>query len=420
MTRQRIERRTFLKDAATGLAVASTLGFPAVVQSDTKLSEVRIAAAYPLTGPLGFFGQGMIRGWNIAVEEVNAAGGIKSLGGAKIETVLRDTQGVPRVGMAEIEKIAQDKSIPLMAGCFNSTVTYPATQISEQYRLPHLVEVATQTDIMRRGFKYVFRYAVANERSGEHIIGFVEDMAKVTGQAAKRAVIISVDDNFGKDLVGAIKNLSAKRLQIVEEIFYPLGVTNVDVEVARIKAAKPDVIFIIAFLNDLVLITRALHAQKVEAMGYVSIGGIVQPEYPQMVGDLANYFCAVSKFDYDRNRPVEREFEAKMMARYSVHSGVFSAILYGIVYLIKDVLERAGTIDREKVREAIATTNITTGGAMIMPGRSVRFDERGENVGATELIAQRLKGDWHSVWPLDWKRTFDAVWPAPKWEGRKA
>ena len=420
MKNRKVDRRTFIKGAGAGLAL-STLGFPQIVKSATKLDEVPIAIVIPLTGSTGSFGQNEVRGWEIAVDEINGAGGVKSLGGAKIKTVLRDTQGTPRIGMAEVEKVAQDKSVPLMIGCWASAVTYPASQVSEQYGLPHLIDMSSQADILRRGFKYVFRMIADSDRMAGRMVEYAEDMSKRTGQVAKRAALISVDDNFGRSSATSIKEAIKKTKQeVVEELYVPGKVTNVDVEIAKIKAAKPDVLYLTNFLTDSVLVTRALYAQKVDVLGYVTFSaGFGQPEYLDMVGNLANYICNISYFDHDMNRPMDKEFEAKMMKRFNVHANHFSASLYALGYMVKDVLERAGTIDRVKVRDAIAATNITSGPALMMPGKSIRFDEKGENIGAAPLIIQCLEKKWHTVWPYDWPRQFDPVWPIPKWETRK-
>jgi branched-chain amino acid transport system substrate-binding protein len=401
--------------------IAMIFSFPEFGKGATTMAEVPIAVVMPMSGPTGSFGQNALRGWEIAVDEVNSAGGIKSLGGAKIKTVLRDTQSTPRIGMAETEKVAQDKSIPIMVGCWGSAVTYPVSQISEQNGLPHLIDMATQTDILRRGFKYVFRLNMDVNRTGERFVELVEDMGKRTGHAAKRVAFISVDDNFGKACVHAVKSaLKNTKQEVVEDIYYPLKVTNLDVEVAKLKAAKPDVIYMSNFLNDSVLLAKAFYAQKVDAMAYVSWGGGQgQAEFLDMVGNLANYSFMDSKFDYDMNRPVDKEFGDKLMKRFGIRINHYSTSMYGLVYLIKDVLERAQTIDRVKVRDAIASTNITSGPAMIIPGKFIRFDNNGENMGAADLFAQCIKKEWHTVWPIDWPRKYDPVWPQPKWDERK-
>ena len=244
MKKKRISRRTFIKGAGTvGLAV-STIGFPAILRSATKMEEVEIGFIYPLSGHTAVMGNWALKGWNLAVDEINKAGGIKSLGGAKIKTVLGDTQSVPRVGMAEVEKVARNKNVPVVVGCYQSAVTFPATQIAEQYGLPFIVDISTQPAICRRGFKYVFRPAPPSDLLNERAVDFIEDMGKQTGFRAKRVAILGIDDNYGRSSSEDFKNAIKKKTEqeIVEEIYYPVKVTSVDVEIAKIKAANVDVI----------------------------------------------------------------------------------------------------------------------------------------------------------------------------------
>lgn len=414
----RYVRKTVSRNiAVVGLALLaiSFLFFSGTGYSQTKMKEVKIGAVYPMTGPTGSFGQVIMRGWDIAVEEINAEGGIKSLGGASLKTVLADTEGTPRVGMTQVEKIAMNKEIPIIAGCWASAVTYPVTQVSEQYRLPHLVGIATQVDIMRRGFKYVFRYALPTDGSGRNVVDFVEYQAKKAGRTVNRAALMTVDDNFGRDTAKWIKKaLERTNQKIVAEIYHPLKATTLDVEVAQVKAANPDVIYGTAFLYDGALLTKTLRTQGVKPQGIVLLGGNSNPEYLKLVGNQAEHFFGQFKFDTDLNKPDLAEFDAKLVKRHGHHGDPFSATGYGLVYLIRDVLERAGTIDREKVRDALASTNITSGKALALPGAFVRFDQNGENLGAREHISQVLNGSWHSVWPMDMPRKYEAVWPMPK------
>lgn len=421
MKEKKIGRRTFIKSAgAAGLAV-SVLGFPAIIRSSIKVSEVEIACIYPLSGHAGASGGNAVRGWHIAVDEINAEGGIKSLGGAKIKTVLGDTQSSPRIGMAEIEKVAGNKNIPVVVGCWASAVTYPATQVAEQYRLPFIVDNAVQAEIMRRGFKYIFRITPPTDTSVEAPVNFVEDIGKMTGKVAKTAALISLDDNFGRSSAEDFKNAIKKKTkqEIVTEIYYPPKTTNLDVEIAKLKAAKPDVIYATSFVTDAVLIVKALQGQKVNTLGIITYGaGFVDPKYLELVGPLGNYITTITNWNYGLTRPWEMELNTKMRKIYGVDANHHSANQYSAVYVIKDVLERAGTIDREKVRDAIAATNITSGRALVIPTKFIRFDERGENIGAESLVAQCIDGKYQVVWPSEYKPKYKPVWPMPKWEER--
>ncbi len=408
-----MKRRTFLKTALTGAGLI-TFGVPTLLQAQ-KQATVPIALVIPLSGPLGSFGQNELRGWEIAVEEINQSGGIKSLGGAKLEAVVRDHQGQPRVGMAEVEKVAGDKSIPLMVGCWSSAVTYPAAQVAEQYKLPMIIDIGSQTDILRRGFKYVFRYIQPTDKKCDDMVRFSVEMGEKHKLMPKSAAVISRDDSYGKEAADAfVKSFESRGIKVVEKIIYPSKVANLDVEVAKIKAAKPDLVYSVPFLADGVLLSKAMAAAKLDCMAYAALGGIGEPEFLNMVGPLAEGVFMQTNIDEDKIRPVDKALNEKMMAKYGVANNQFSAALYGIVYVIKDVLERTGSVDRDAVREAIAKTDITSGNALAMPSDFIRFDENGENTGAMCIVAQCHEKAWHTVWPFHMSKVRQGVWPMPK------
>lgn len=410
-----MKRRDFLKSGLIAGAALSTFGVPLLARATSKPATVPIALVIPLSGTLGSFGQNELRGWEIAVEEINANGGIQSLGGAKLEAVVRDHQGLPRIGMGEVEKVAADKRIPIMVGCWSSAVTFPAAQVAEQYKMPHIIDIGSQTDILRRGFKYVFRYIQSTDAKCADTVRFSVEMGKKHNLMPKTAAIIARDDSYGKEAAEAFASSFERHgIKIVEKIIYPSKVANLDVEAAKIKAAKPDLIYSVPFLADGVLLSKALAVAKVECMAYVALGGIGEPEFLNMVGPLAEGIFMQTNIDEDQSRDIDRRLNEKMMAKYGVHNNQFSAALYGIVYLIKDVLERAGTVGREAVREALAATNITSGNALAMPSKFIRFDENGENIGAMCLIAQCYQKKWHTVWPFELSKVRQGEWPMPK------
>ena len=166
MDSKKIDRRTFIKTAVGAGMTISTLGFPGIVRSAKAPGEVEIGVVYPMTGSSGPMGQNAIRGWNIAVDEINEAGGIKSLGGAKIKTLLRDSESDPKVGVAETEKLVKTKVVAIV-GAWNSSVTYACTEVAERNRIPWIVSIAGTDEICRRGFKYIFRTLTESSRMVE-------------------------------------------------------------------------------------------------------------------------------------------------------------------------------------------------------------------------------------------------------------
>jgi branched-chain amino acid transport system substrate-binding protein len=228
---------------------------------------------------------------------------------------------------------------------------------------------------------------------------------------------MGTDDAYGKTVS---KNLHAafKRANIesVGDTFYPVKTTDLTVEIAALAARKPDVWFFTSQLNDAVLITRALRQQQVQALGFiVSAAGFMDPKYTELVGNLGNYILSFSFYDFDLINEWEQNLDRKVRARYNVPSNHFSSAMYGTAYLLREVLERVGSTDREKIRAALESIDITSGPVMILPGRGVKFDKNHENAYAKIVMSQLVKGSWHTVWPLERKRKYDPVWPRPSW-----
>ena len=118
--------------------------------------DIKIGAIHPLTGFVARAGNQLKNGIDLAVEEINSKGGIKSLGGAKLAVLHTDSQGKAEIGQAEAERLIQRGVVALM-GCFQSNVTFNAMQIAEREKVPFLVTIAVADDITDRGFKYTFR-----------------------------------------------------------------------------------------------------------------------------------------------------------------------------------------------------------------------------------------------------------------------
>jgi branched-chain amino acid transport system substrate-binding protein len=271
-------------------------------------------------------------------------------------------------------------------------------------------------DICRRGFKYTFRIVPEAARMMETLAEFAQSMGKKTGKKAETAVAMSVDMSYGrsysKALHAAFKKLGIRSLA---DFYYPTKATDLTVEIANLKKKQPDVWFFNCQLNDSVLITRTLYQQNVEAHGFVACGaGFGDPQYMKMVGNLGNYFSINANFNPESELGIK--FGKEIRTRYNMDSDPNSAVMYGCLYVIKDVLERAGSIDRDKVRDAIEKTHITSGPAMILSGKGVKFDENHENMLAKVDIMQSINGAWHVTWPPEAKPKFDVVWPRPSWK----
>src|SRR5689334_20446544 len=152
-----VGRRRFLQSTALGAAAtaAGILRVPAVLRAQG--TAVKVGVLHPVSGALSYSGQQGRIGAQLAIEEINAAGGIKSLGGAKIEAVLGDAQSTPEGGNAEVEKM-NGAGVAAIVGGYASSICLTASQTAARYDLPYLVDVGVADNIVTRGLKNTFRF----------------------------------------------------------------------------------------------------------------------------------------------------------------------------------------------------------------------------------------------------------------------
>ena len=194
-------RRDVLKAASAG-AVAAGLGLPLAGLAQPK--PVRIGVLHPVTGPLAYSGQQCREGAMMAIDAINKAGGIKSLGGAKIEPVIGDAQSKPQVGAAEIEKMHQD-GVSAVIGAYASAICFATTQAAAKYDLPHVVDIGVADGIMERGLKNTFRFGPGYKTCSEIAVQNLHILNTVSGKPARTVMIIHEESLFGTGTANLLK-----------------------------------------------------------------------------------------------------------------------------------------------------------------------------------------------------------------------
>src|SRR5499426_1839478 len=151
MSRDRMSRRVFLKTAG---AVAALGAVPTVGRAQAK--EVKLGYILPVTGPLAFEAQLSLNGLQLAVDEINAAGGVKALGGAKLTLLPGDTQQKVELGNSEAARLI-DQGVTVLIGPFSSLVAFSVRQVTEKNKTPFMLLAAVADNLTEGGLKYVFR-----------------------------------------------------------------------------------------------------------------------------------------------------------------------------------------------------------------------------------------------------------------------
>src|SRR6516162_2061524 len=394
----KITRRLGLK----GLA-ASTVGIalPAIVSGEEE--EIVIGAPNSLTGGLGENGQRATAGMQIAIDQVNREGGIKSMGGAKLKLVIADTTSENPTQSASITRrmIDQEGAI-VLAGAGASAMTLAAQVEAEKSEIP-LITNSYADGIVTRGYKYTFKITPQGGAVWNWSMSSGYDMWKAAkGSPPKSALIFMSNDAVGlvvqKQLPEHAKTLS---LDVPFSQSFQMGLSDPSVAVAPVLRYKPDLIFLGGFQNDIILIIKALRGVGVTAPIF-GAGPAGSDSVGQGLGASADRFFAPMAWNWDLTAPGNKEFVEAYHKAYpdapyppaNEHLGQG----YVIGLILRQALEKAASRDPKKIRDVLASAEFTN---LPYPNPTVKFGDNGLNINNKEVLGEWNKGVIHTVWPRD-------------------
>jgi branched-chain amino acid transport system substrate-binding protein len=418
----RVHRRTFLKAAGTA-AGAAALGFPAVLRA--QATTFKIGVVHPVTGPLAEPGQACRLGAQMAADAINAAGGIKSLNGVKLELLVGDTQTKPDVGRTEAERVVNQGAQMLM-GSFDSGSTQAMVPVAQQRRIPFLVDIAAADPITANVAKavkegqqktqYVYRNFPTGSSFGRKAVQYFGEVFQEAKVSPKRVVLMYCNDLFGQNNAKGFQAAHAAAKpswEIVDVIPWPEPPQDLSTEVSRAKAAKPDVIAPITRPASAQLLLPEIRKQRIEIMGIVGPGspGLYEAGQLAVLKDDLDYVMSSlpwANFKNPRTQKVAEDYLKRSSGKtFDTNSGYS----YDGMMLIADVLERAKSTDPDAIVEALRKSS-WTGGLMQYAG-PVTFNELGDNPNAVTTMIQILAGKPVAVWPRE-AAVQKFVFPRPK------
>jgi branched-chain amino acid transport system substrate-binding protein len=351
---------------------------------------VRIGNIEPLSGSSASLGLQGKQAREMAVEEINAAGGIKSLGGAKLELIFADSKSDPAVGVAEAERLINTEKVNVLTGCWNSSVTMPVTAVAERYGMPFVVPVSVRDKITEQGFKTVFRIAAKDSWWTRDQFQFLKDLQEEFKTKVETLAFVYENGEWGTGFAGQWKDLAAKGgYKVVLDEPYPSSATDLTPVVQKIKRANPDVLLLVSNAADAILLANTLAENKVKPKAIIaSGGGHADPSFLTATGANAKGMFDIVEWETDVNKPGAKEINAKFKSRYGYNLSGEAVDAYVAMYVIKDALERAASTDKDKIIAALAKTRITEGPAMIAAYDAIEFDATGQNKNAALCIVQ--------------------------------
>ncbi len=387
----------------------------AVPEPSGEVKVIKMGALYPLTGPdAGWAGEPYIKAHQLAIDEINAAGGIKALGGAKLELVKGDTQGKAEAGNAEMERLITKEGVLAVMGSALSGTTLPASEVAERYEVPYIVPNALDGVITDRGLKYTFQTVSTLQQWG------ADDAKWVKDHGAKTVVITVPNITFGEEVeVTWKKGIEEQGLQLLGSFTYEADAQDFTDTILKLKQLDPDVWFALGNNQAPQLIKQAKEQGYHPKMGIVSLGsGFATTFFLNEVGGkaLADGIVVTADFAPMSKLNVSEEFKKKFSDYTGQELGGTYNTTYASTWLLADALEKAASTDPKKLAETLRTTTFT-GGKWNFQWPEVSFDEKGRLKQAASVIAQWQDGQQIAIWPDEFAAGKE-VWPVPGWDDR--
>ena len=390
--------------------------------------EVKIGVLYPLSGPVAQVGVDAAAAVKAAVEIVNEGAdlplplakskGLPGLGGAKVKVFISDHQGKPEIGLSETERLITQEKVHAMFGAYFSSVTGAASQAAERAGIPFLNAESTSPPLTERGFKFFFRTTPTDEDFSKLMFDFMKDLSSKTGKKIESVSIFHEDTAFGSDSA-KVQNRVAKEsgLKVLETITYKAQTTSLSSEVQRLKAANADVLLPSSYTSDTFLLLKTAKELDYNPKLIVAQNaGFTDPTFIKTMGKDAE--GSISRSPYNGDLVNRIPLITKVNEIFKKHSNgrelsdVPARVFTGMMTLL-DAINRAGSTDPEKIRTALAATNIPPD-QLIVPYKGVKFDAKGQNELVRPILMQVQKGQYCTIYPFE-LASCDTMYPAPSW-----
>ncbi|HKX09000.1 MAG TPA: ABC transporter substrate-binding protein [Stellaceae bacterium] len=403
-SRRSFSRRAVL--AGAGAASVAVIGAPAILRAQAK--SVKVGIIHPVTGGVSYSGTQGRAGATMAADDINAKGGIKSLGGAKIDAMLSDAQSKVDVAVSEIEKY-NEAGVSAIVGGYASFICLATTQAAAKHDIPYVVDVGTDDRIVSAGLTNTFRFSPGYGVFVKTAVPALKEINAAAGSPAKTAVIVHEDSAFGTGTAGLLsKELPGIGIEVLDVIKHPTPTLDFNNIVLTIKAKNPDIIIPANYYNEYVILARTLLQQKVRPKAIYSVlgGGASQYKFVKEFPDAAKYIMDCNHWFNPKN-PAALDLKKRTEAKDLFYT--YEVFLnYTAVMLLADALERAASTDRAKITAALASS---TWSGHFMPYGPTKF-ENGQNTGARAVNLQVQDNDIKVILPPEFASA-KAVFPMP-------
>lgn len=395
-----LSRRQML---AAGAATALTMPFYA--RRGFAADTINVGVIQPLSGANAQFGINSRNGIQLVADEINAAGGIKSMGGAKINLIISDATSNPTQAATVAQRMMSQDGVCAVLGAFASSLTLAISEVTERRGVP-LLTMSFSDQVTGRGFRNIFQVVSKASQLGSATITHTLDLARKAGDEITKIAIMYEDTAYGTSQAGGLRAAAeANGIEVVMDEAYPLGITDVSPLINQLRRTEAQAVFPVSYLNDSLLIIRNMRQQGINLPTIGGAAGYIIPDFRNGLGELADDVLSISPAAYDQAPEFTERFRERF-GYFMVHEAQEHAACMGV---LASALEKAGNADPRQLRDVIASETFDEGWATVMSGGKIKFDETGLNIHAVPMMVQWRGDELVTVAPADYAKA-EAVW----------
>jgi branched-chain amino acid transport system substrate-binding protein len=353
---------------------------------------VKVGIVLPLTGSMAKFGEIEKQSFEMAAEEINAAGGIN---GKKLELLFEDTTGRPEVGRSVVEKLITKDKVVMIGGGYSSSVTYAVAAVCQQNRVPFLVNTGSADKITASGWDYIFRLNPPVSKYASAVESLLEEVIK-----PKTVAILYENSLFGtKGAASFEKTCEKMGYEVVLKEGYEHGGIDFKPVLVKVKEKNPDIVYMISYVMDAALIMKQAKELKLTPKMFVGAGaGFTLPEFRQNAGVAGDKLISATLWHQVLPFPGAMEYYNKFVKRYGKPTEYHGAEAYAACYVIADALKRAKSFASADMKQALAETDMMT---IFGPVKFTEWDNMKNQNKASTYVVQWIDGRLELVWPKE-------------------
>jgi len=375
-----------------GIALGLTLAIFLLGACERPPESAKVGIILPGTGEKAKFGEIEKKSFEMALEEINAAGGIN---GKKLEFLYEDDTGRPDVARAAAEKLLTKEGVVMLGGGYGSSETFAIAGVAQQDRVPFLVSTGSDNKITERKWDYVFRLNQPVSDYSKALESFLTDIVK-----PQKVAILYENTNFGSSGSKTFQETCERlKFQVVMNEGYQSGGVDFKPLLVKVKQANPDVVYMVSYLMDASLIMKQSMELQLSPKVFVGGGaGFTLPEFGQNAGKAGELVYSATLWYQTLPYPGAKEYYEKFIQKYKMDTEYHGAEGYSSAYVIADALKRAKTLSPEDVRESLTGTDLMT---VFGPVKFVAYEKMTNQNKLPTYLVQWINGKLEMVWPKE-------------------